>query len=136
MRIFSALLALGLTCGAFSALSKLDRSQRPDILAFDAPNESQPEMEKSVQLFTEALRREPSNPYRWSELGQAFLIAGDLEKARACYRRALELSRQVPQVWLRDANFHFQLDEPQDALRSAARVLETVPDYDDCHRQY
>ena len=31
---------------------------------------------------------------------------------------------------LRDANFHFQLDESDRALRSAARVLSIVPDYD------
>jgi tetratricopeptide (TPR) repeat protein len=130
MRIFPAFLALGLAIGAFAALKKLGPSQSPDVLAFAALNQPQPEIENAVQLYTEALRRDPANPYRWSDLGQALLANGDTERARSCYRRALGLSRQVPQVWLRDANFHFELDEPQDALRSAAHVLKTVPDYD------
>src|SRR5581483_4667710 len=33
-------------------------------------------------------------------------------------------------VWVRDANFHYQLNEPDAALKSSARVLQTVPDYD------
>jgi tetratricopeptide (TPR) repeat protein len=130
MRLFPALLALILALGAVAALRKLDPSQSPDVFAFAALNQPQPEVQKAVGLYTEALRRDSANPYRWSDLGQALLSAGNREQARSCYRRALELSRQVPQVWLRDANFHFELDEPQDALRSAAHVLKTVPDYD------
>jgi hypothetical protein len=42
----------------------------------------------------------------------------------------MELSAEVPQIWLRDADFHFDLGENEAALRSAARVLRTVPDYD------
>jgi hypothetical protein len=59
-----------------------------------------------------------------------YTYLNDFPSARYCYQRALELSREIPAIWLRDANFHFQLDETQAALVSAARVVKTVPDYD------
>jgi tetratricopeptide (TPR) repeat protein len=83
-----------------------------------------------IALLTEAVSRDSANPYRWADLGQALADANDLPKARTCYTRALELSRDIPQIWLRDANFHFQLGEPEQALDTASRVLKTVPDYD------
>ena len=83
-----------------------------------------------IALLTEAVSRDSANPYRWADLGQALVNSNDIPKARTCYTRALELSRDIPQIWLRDANFHFQLSEPEQALETAARVLKTVPDYD------
>ena len=130
IRIASGLLALGVTIGAAVALHFFDPSQAPDTLAFAALSNSPPETAKAVMLYEEALRRDSANPYRWTDLGAAFQAAEDVSQARYCFRRALELSGDVPQIWLRDANFHFLLDEPQDALHSAARVLKTVPDYD------
>jgi tetratricopeptide (TPR) repeat protein len=63
-------------------------------------------------------------------LGDALVRDNQVERARYCFQRALDLNRRLPQVWLRDANAHFYLGENDAALASAVRVLHTVPDYD------
>ena len=78
----------------------------------------------------EAVWRDSANPYRWCDLGEALANGDDIPKARYCYHRAQELTRNLPEIWLRDAKFHFQLEEAEQAATSAARVLRAVPDYD------
>ena len=78
----------------------------------------------------EALRLDSANPYRWVELGETLAGTKDIANARYCFRRALELSQDVPEIWKRDAEFHFQLEEAEGALVSSARVLKTIRDYD------
>lgn len=123
MRFASLLLALALTFGAASAL----RHPQPalDALAFAALNQSPPDTVKAIALYTDALQHDLPNPYRWSDLGFAYQTAQDTPKARYCYARALALSGDLPAIWLRDANFHFAMDEPDEALHSAAKVLKT-----------
>lgn len=99
-------------------------------LAFAALNQFPPDTAKAIELYIRALEEDPASPYRWSDLGFAYQSAQDIAKARYCYSRALALSGALPAIWLRDANFHFALGEPEDALLSAAKVLKTVPDYD------
>ncbi len=130
MRIASGLLALGVTAGAAAGLRSYDPAQTPGALAFAALNSSPPDAAKAIRLYTEALRTDSANPYRWADLGGALLTAADVPRARYCFRRAIELGGAVPQIRLRAANFHFEMDEPEEALRHAARVLEVVPDYD------
>ena len=77
-----------------------------------------------------ALVADSANPYRWADLAEACARAGQMDRARYAFQRALALSRDIPPILLRDANFHFQLDESDRALSSAARVLSIVPDYD------
>ena len=129
MRIASLLLALGVALGSGFAIRTSEAP--PDLLGEATLNQVPPDAAKAVSLYTEALRRDPANPQRWDDLGFAFETADDLPKARYCYSRALELSGELPLIWLRDVNFHFTIDEPDNALRTAARVLKTVPDYDD-----
>jgi len=85
----------------------------------------------AVGRFEQALRDDPAFPYRWSDLGDALLAAGDVDRARACFRRALELGPRDPQIALRTANFHFRAGEPDETLKLDAVVLRQVPDYDD-----
>jgi hypothetical protein len=125
-----ALLGLAVAAGAFVSLRVLDESNRPELLAFQAMVQAPPDIPRAVTLSIDAVRRDSCNPYRWSDLGSAFAAANDIPRARYCYQRALELCRDLPAIRLRDANFHFQIDEPQEGLVSAARVLRTVPDYD------
>jgi len=128
MKIAGLVLGILVAVGAGIALRNLDPTENPDQLGFAAFNAA--DVPRAVSLYTEALRRDSANPYRWSDLGQALLAANDTPRARFCYQRALALSGDIPQIWLRDANFHFQLGEADAALASAARVLTTVPDYD------
>ena len=128
MKLAAVVLGSLVAAGAAFALRDLDSGQEPEQLGLAALNSG--ENSKAVVLYTETLRRDSANPYRWSDLGQALFAANDIPQARLCYQRALALSGDIPQIWLRDANFHFQLGEADAALASAARVLTTVPDYD------
>lgn len=140
IRPLGILLGLALTAGAYAALTLLDPEARPEIRALKSIDQANPDTTQTIALLTEAVRRDPANPYRWSDLGgglttlspsgQSGLSPSPSSAARAAYARALELSRDIPQIWLRDANFHFQLNEPEPALETASRVLKTVPDYD------
>ena len=125
-----ALLGLALALGAGFALRFLDETRRPELLAYQALIQAPPDLPRALSLSLEAVRRDSANPYRWSDLGGVYTSLNDFPNARYCYQRALELSRKIPAIWLRDANFHFQLDETPAALVSAARVVTTVPDYD------
>jgi hypothetical protein len=78
----------------------------------------------------EALRQEAASPYRWCDLGEALLEAGQKEKARYCFQQAQQLAPNLPPIWMRAAFFHFQMDETDAAIRCSAKVLKTVPDYD------
>jgi tetratricopeptide (TPR) repeat protein len=78
----------------------------------------------------EALRQEAASPYRWCDLGEALLEAGQKEKARYCFQQAQQLAPNLPPIWMRAAFFHFQMEETDAAIRCSAKVLKAVPNYD------
>ena len=81
-------------------------------------------------LFRELLQRDSQNPYRWADLGEAFLEAGQKEEARECYGQVLALAPHSAPFLLRVANFYFQIGENNQALPITARILTLIPDYD------
>jgi tetratricopeptide (TPR) repeat protein len=111
-------------------MNALDDSVQPDVLAAQLSLQPGARAVTLVSLYTEALRRDSANPYRWADLGDALTLENRLPAAGYCFERALALNRRLPQIWLRDANFHFQTGTDAAALKSAARVLLTVPNYD------
>jgi tetratricopeptide (TPR) repeat protein len=129
MKILGLALAVAVTAGAI-ALRGPGGAAYPDALAAAALDQTPPDVQTVIHVYASALQGDPANPYRWSDLGSAFEAAQEISQARACYSRALELSGEIPQIWLRDANFHIQAGDPENALHSAGRVLRTVPDYD------
>ena len=129
IRWFGIILGLALAAASYAALTVLDPDAQPEVRAQQLIDQGT-DPGQTVALYTEAVRRDPANAFRWADLGEAFVSSKDIPKARAAYARALELSRDIPQIWLRIANFHFQLNEPIEALDTASRVLKTVPDYD------
>ena len=86
--------------------------------------------QKAIAAFRELLQRDPQNPYRWANLGEAFLEAGLREEARECYGQVLTLAPRSAPFLLRAANFHFQIGENNQALPITARILTLIPDYD------
>jgi len=78
----------------------------------------------------EELREDPASPYRWCDLGEAFLQDGQNKKARYCFEQARLLAPDIPPIWMRAMFFHLQNDETPAALHCSARVLQLVPDYD------
>ena len=130
MNLPAAILSVALAAGAAWAIHALDQSAQPDVRARALSSQANPDPAALVALYSEALRRDNSNPNRWADLGDAFTLDGRLPDAAYCFSRALTLNRRLPQIWLRDANFHFQTGATDAALDSAERVLLTVPDYD------
>jgi hypothetical protein len=124
-------LSIALTIGASQAIRNVDSASSPEALAQEALRQDTPNLPKSIRLYTEALRRDVANPYRWADLATAFQASDDLQNARICYQRALVISGEVPQIWLRVANFHFDQGEAEQAIPLAARVLKIVPNYDE-----
>ena len=86
--------------------------------------------QEAERLLKGALRQDASSPYRWCDLGEMLAHKQEIEPARRCFRRALELGPQIPPVWMRAANFHVQLGEAAEVLQCTSRVLALVEDYD------
>jgi tetratricopeptide (TPR) repeat protein len=87
-------------------------------------------IQQAVTTFRAVLERDPQDPYRWVDLGEAFLKAGKKENARYCFGQVLVLAPHTAHFLLRVADFHFQIGENQLALPITARILGLVPDYD------
>jgi tetratricopeptide (TPR) repeat protein len=130
MNVPAAILSVALAAGAGWAITAFDDSARPDIVAHELSLQPGADAARLVSLYTEALRRDSASPYRWADLGDALAQNNQVPAASYCFQRALELNRGLPQIWLRDANFHFQTGAMDAALASAAHVLQTVPNYD------
>ena len=88
------------------------------------------DVRNAIVIFRRVLEREPQDPYRWADLGEAFLAAGEKDQARYCYGQVLALAPQSPPLLLRVANFHLQIGEEKKALPITGRILRLIPDYD------
>jgi hypothetical protein len=87
------------------------------------------DVQKAIALFRDILQRDPQNPYRWADLGEAFLEARQKEEARECYGQVLALAPRSAPFLLSVANFYFQIGENNKALPITARILTLIPDY-------
>ena len=88
------------------------------------------DVQEAVAMFRVVLQRDSQDPYRWADLGEAFLEAGQKEEARDCYGQVLALAPRSAPFLLRVANFYFQIGENKKALPITARILTLIPDYD------
>ncbi len=86
--------------------------------------------EGAVAIFERALRRDPASAYRWCDLAEALLEAGQINRAERCLAGALEYGPGLPPILMRAANFCFRAGETERALAYAAQILGTVRDYD------
>jgi len=87
-------------------------------------------IQQAITLFRKVLQRDPQDPYRWLDLGDAFLEAEQKEDARYCFGQVLVLASHSASLLLRVADFHFLIGENQEALPITARILALIPDYD------
>jgi hypothetical protein len=87
-------------------------------------------IQQAITTFRTVLQRDPQDPYRWLDLGDAFLEAGQKEDARYCFGQVLALAPHSAPLLLRVADFHFQIGENREALPITARILALIPDYD------
>lgn len=85
--------------------------------------------EGAIRLFRQALKDDPAFPFRWSDLGDALAASGDRPAAEYCFRRAVILAPQSPQIAMRAANFRFGEGDRASGLRLTGAVLRMTPDY-------
>ena len=139
--ILAAYCSAGLLSQTFwSNNEQVERLQCRFFLCTNAPLERQAwrqltgvreeDVHNAIVLFRRVIEREPQDPYRWADLGESFLEAGEKENARYCYSQVLALAPQFPPLLLRAANFHFQIGEEKKALPITGRILRLIPDYD------
>jgi tetratricopeptide (TPR) repeat protein len=128
LRLLLSSLGALLAIGSTAALLFLDESHSTRLQAQAALEDG--DTARALNLYTAELRQDSASPYRWADLAEAYAAAGDIPHARQCFERARQLGPHIPQIWVRDANFHWDLGETDAALSSSARVLATVPDYD------
>jgi tetratricopeptide (TPR) repeat protein len=93
-----------------------------------APTEQGPH--SAIEGFRRALQRDTHDPHRWADLGEAFLEAGQIDRAGYCYSQVLARAPHRPAFLLRVSNFHFQLGETTKALPITAQILGVIPEYD------
>ncbi len=88
------------------------------------------DIEGATKTFERALEVDPAFPYRWSDLGDALVDAGRTDEARDCFRRAVDLAPNSPQIALRAANFLFRVGSVDQALSLESNILRQTPDFD------
>jgi len=89
------------------------------------------DIQQAIGTFRTVLQRDPQDPYRWVDLGDAFLEAGQMQEARYCFGQVLVLAPRTAVFLLRVADFHLEVGENQEALAIMARILALIPDYDE-----
>ncbi len=85
----------------------------------------------AVDGARKALESSPASPHRWCDMAEAFLEAGDGERAGRCFRRAEHLGPAVPEVLLRSFYGAARQRREQDKVRLAHTILGMVRTYDD-----
>ena len=70
------------------------------------------------------LVRDPAAPYRWDELGDAFFRAGQRDKARLAFARAVALGPTSASTLLMAADFQFDAGQKDAALDLTSRALK------------
>jgi hypothetical protein len=78
----------------------------------------------SVENYRELLRRDSASPYRWCDLGDALIAAGNDAEAKCCFARAVECGPDLSQVLWRAGQSYLKLQDQASALRCMARIME------------
>lgn len=84
----------------------------------------------AVEIFEAAVRRDAASPYRWCDLAEAELAAGEKDRARRAMGRAVDMGPRIVPVLMRAANFYYRMGEERRALPYGARILRLVEQYD------
>ena len=78
----------------------------------------------SADVLLSYLVRDPAAPYRWDELGEAFFKAGQRDKARLAFERAVALGPTSASTLLMAADFQFDAGHKHVALDLTSRALK------------
>ncbi len=87
-------------------------------------------LETSLGYFKTAVLRDEASPARWCDLGDIYVAAGNLKKARSCFLQARSLAPNSPIVELRSVNFYLHSGDSQAAVAALATLLKDAPRYE------
>ncbi len=85
----------------------------------------------AVAQFQRALILEPSSPFRWADLAEAYGQTGRGGLASLAFGQALRWGPRVPQIGLRASWHYFAVGQPENALAAAGRVLRQSSQFDE-----
>ncbi len=57
------------------------------------------EQRKVIEYYKKVISVDPKNYYAWCEMALAYNMLGELEKAKDCLQKALELNPELPMAW-------------------------------------
>jgi tetratricopeptide (TPR) repeat protein len=81
----------------------------------------------SVSLWTSVLRVDPRSPIAYLNRSQAYIDAGELDKAMADLDRGRELDPNIPKIYLNRGVIHFMKGEFDAAMKEFDRSIEVSP---------
>jgi O-antigen ligase len=114
-------------CDSFSALAVIQKEHGDDVAAVPLSD------------WVEFLSRDPANPMRWEDLGDALQREERTAEAKRSYDRALALGPNIPPVLVRATRLLFERGDHHAALTLMKRALDGNPSFDeivltDCER--
>jgi protein O-mannosyl-transferase len=81
----------------------------------------------SISLWTSVLRADPRSTIAYLNRSQAYIDAGELDKAMADLDRGRELDPNIPKIYLNRGVIHFMKGEFEAAMKEFDRSIEVSP---------
>ena len=90
----------------------------------------------AVREYQKALNIEPQEEGLHASIGQAYLHAGQLDKAQAEFQAEIQLDKTNPLAWLGLAETQLVQNQPDAALTSIGKAWEIAPDFVALQREF
>ncbi|NLY56323.1 MAG: tetratricopeptide repeat protein [Firmicutes bacterium] len=86
------------------------------------------ETEKAIDLFTQAIAKEPDNGYLYANLGELYEVSGDTDKAIANYEKAAELVKTDASLYFVIGTLYQEKEDTAAAVAAFRKASEVDPD--------
>lgn len=83
--------------------------------------------EEAIQVFEKAKNLQPSSPYPYYYIGEAYYFAGKGREALDYYNKAIEIDDKNPDFYYSLAYLHLSEGNTEEAIKSLDRVIEIAP---------
>ncbi|MDD3726260.1 MAG: tetratricopeptide repeat protein, partial [Candidatus Ratteibacteria bacterium] len=87
----------------------------------------QGKIEESIQTFEKAKNSQPSSPYPYYYLGEAYYSAGKRKEALDNYKKAIEIDGNNPDFHYSLAHLYLAEGNNEECIKSLDRVIEIAP---------
>ena len=86
------------------------------------------EFEDALKLIDKALKIRPDFADAWNMKGNALKMLNKLKEAEQCYKKAIQLDSQMPEVWVNLSMLNLELERYDDSLKCLDKALKISPD--------